>query len=204
MHSSQCMQAPNKEIRIWVYFSQNENNFSHMSPSDFRGRRTTDFCGISMTNNYRINLYLHDTKVKISETSFHYLHAGSAKYHVERPTTENVSSVLSSSQKQIVSRITRSRTATHILNYSSCSGSPFQNRNSRSRKGNKMATVMRSLEWLMYERFNRQRVFNLENWEGTWKRYIKSQIPWKRRTIINFFQNKNNRASNRIIREQTH
>lgn len=74
--------------------------------------------------------------MKTSETSFHYLRAGSAKYHVERQRAENMSSVPSSSQKQVVSRVTR-RTATHILNYSSSSGSPFQNRNSRTRKGKK-------------------------------------------------------------------
>lgn len=34
MRSSQCMKAPDREIRCCVYFSQDENKFSRMSPSD--------------------------------------------------------------------------------------------------------------------------------------------------------------------------
>lgn len=99
--------------------------------------------------NYRMKPYLHDTKVKTSEAIFHYSRAGSAKYHVERQRTENMSSVF------IVSRITR--TVTRVLNYSSWSGSPFQNRNNRTRKGKK---------WHSNERPGKAHVWKIQQAEG--------------------------------------
>lgn len=190
-NSSQSTQVPNTQIKFWACFCQNEDDFSHMNSGDCMGRRTIDFYGISMTVTRESSSTYMTPKWRLLKLWF--LTCQVCPNPVERQTTKHMSSVLISSQKQRGLELLGGEC---ILNYSFWYGSPFQNRNSRTRKGKKIATVMRSLEWFMWEKF-RLRTFSLENWEGMWRTHVKPQMPWKKRTFNNFCHTENNGASNR-------
>lgn len=143
-HSSQSSRVSNTEIKCWACFCRNEDDFSHMNSGDCMGRRTIDFCGISMTLTTESSSICTIPKLRPLKP-LTLLTCQLCPNPVERQTTKHVSSELISSRKQRGLELLGGEC---ILNYSFCYGSPFQNRNSRTRKGKKNATVTRSLEWL--------------------------------------------------------
>lgn len=85
-----------------------------MHPGDFMQRRTIDFCGTCLAVTTTESSFTYMTPKGRPQTFLHYLHTGSGKYHMERPTADNMSSVLSSNQMQTESRITKREELHHL------------------------------------------------------------------------------------------